>query len=60
MDIGASAMMDMEKLSKWISDSRIDPNDPANSDLVYLLRVGLQFISTFLFFIPFQMNNILN
>lgn len=38
-EIGASAMMDMEVLSKWLSDSRIDPNDPANSELVYLLRV---------------------
>lgn len=39
IDIGASAMTDMEKLSKWLTDSRIDPNDPANSDLIYLLRV---------------------
>lgn len=39
-EIGASAMMDMERLSKWLSDSRIDPNDPANSELVYLLRVS--------------------
>lgn len=38
-EIGASAMMDMEKLSKWLTDCRIDPNDPANSELVYLLRV---------------------
>ena len=39
-EIGASAMMDMDKLSKWLADSRIDPNDPANSELVFLLRVS--------------------
>lgn len=38
-DIGASAMMDIEKLSQWLTDSRIDPNDPANSELIYLLKV---------------------
>lgn len=32
-------MMDIDKLAKWLSDSRIDPNDPANSELVYLLKV---------------------
>lgn len=40
-EIGVSAMMDLEKLSKWINESRIDPNDPANAHLVYLLRVSL-------------------
>ena len=40
-DIGATAMTDIDKLSKWLSDSRIDPNDPANSELVYLLKVSL-------------------
>lgn len=39
-EIGQSAMMDMDKLSKWLTDSRIDPNDPANSELVYLLRAS--------------------
>ena len=42
-EIGASAMMDMDKLSKWLADSRIDPNDPANSELVYLLRVKFMY-----------------
>ena len=36
-------MMDMDKLSKWLADSRIDPNDPANSELVYLLRVKFMY-----------------
>lgn len=44
-EIGASAMMDMDKLSKWLADCRVDPNDPANSELVYLLRVKLTFCS---------------
>lgn len=37
--IGASAMVDVDKLSKWFSESRLDPNDPSNADLVYLFRV---------------------
>lgn len=36
--IGASAMVDMDKLAKWINESRLDPNDPANANLAYLLR----------------------
>jgi len=49
MEIGASAMMDMDKLSKWLSNSRIDPNDPANSELVYLLRVCIQCVTYYIY-----------
>ncbi|XP_067678650.1 coiled-coil and C2 domain-containing protein 2A-like [Haliotis asinina] len=35
--IGASGVVNMEKLAKWFEQSRLDPNDPANADLVYLL-----------------------
>ncbi|XP_023931754.1 coiled-coil and C2 domain-containing protein 2A-like, partial [Lingula anatina] len=50
--IGASAMVDMEKLSKWIAESRLDPNDPSNADLVYMMKpmkdgTGLQMPSYF-------------
>ena len=38
--IGASGMADMDKLSNWIAQSRLDPNDPSNADLMYLLRVS--------------------
>ncbi|KAK7488454.1 hypothetical protein BaRGS_00020239, partial [Batillaria attramentaria] len=36
--IGATGVVNMDKLSKWFQESRLDPNDPANADLVYLLR----------------------
>ncbi|XP_074640810.1 coiled-coil and C2 domain-containing protein 2A-like isoform X2 [Tubulanus polymorphus] len=36
--IGAAGMVDLEKLSKWIAESRLDPNDPSNADLVYLMK----------------------
>lgn len=39
--IGASGVSDPEQLLKWISKSRLDPNDPANADLMTLLRVRL-------------------
>ncbi|XP_046545533.1 LOW QUALITY PROTEIN: coiled-coil and C2 domain-containing protein 2A-like [Haliotis rubra] len=35
--IGATGVVNMEKLAKWFEQSRLDPNDPANADLVYLL-----------------------
>lgn len=35
--IGATGVVNMDKLSKWFQESRLDPNDPANADLVYLL-----------------------
>ncbi|XP_014781199.1 coiled-coil and C2 domain-containing protein 2A isoform X1 [Octopus bimaculoides] len=36
--IGASGIMDLEKLSKWVRTARLDPNDPNNADLMFLLR----------------------
>ena len=38
--IGVSGMSDMDKLTKWIAESRLDPNDPSNADLMYLFRVS--------------------
>jgi len=38
--IGASGVMDMKKLADWFYNSRLDPNDPSNADIVYILRVG--------------------
>lgn len=38
--VSPSGKVDLEKLSKWFEDSRLDPNDPANADLVYMLKVG--------------------
>jgi coiled-coil and C2 domain-containing protein 2A len=37
--IGATGVIDIQKLSKWFEESRLDPNDPANADLVYMLKV---------------------
>lgn len=37
--IGASGVVNLDKLCKWFQESRLDPNDPANADLVYLLGV---------------------
>ncbi|XP_029649306.1 coiled-coil and C2 domain-containing protein 2A-like isoform X1 [Octopus sinensis] len=36
--IGASGIMDLEKLSQWVRSARLDPNDPNNADLMFLLR----------------------
>ena len=40
--LGMAGMTDMDKLIKWISEARLDPNDPSNADLMYLLRVSLE------------------
>ena len=42
--IGATGVMDLQKLAKWFADSRLDPNDPSNADIVYMLRVSLLFL----------------
>ena len=39
-DIGMSGLCDMEKLTKWIEESRLDPNDPGNADIMHLMRVS--------------------
>ncbi|XP_059159082.1 coiled-coil and C2 domain-containing protein 2A-like isoform X2 [Physella acuta] len=35
--IGASGVANLEKLLHWFKDSRLDPNDPNNKDIVYML-----------------------
>lgn len=42
--IGATGVIDIQKLSKWFEESRLDPNDPANADLVYMLKVSTHLI----------------
>ena len=37
--LGAIGVVNIEKLSKWFHESRMDPNDPANADLLYLIGV---------------------
>lgn len=37
-DIGMSGLCDMEKLTKWIEESHLDPNDPSNADIMHLMR----------------------
>jgi len=37
--IGAAGVMDIKKLADWFATSRLDPNDPSNADIVYMLRV---------------------
>ncbi|XP_069126927.1 coiled-coil and C2 domain-containing protein 2A-like isoform X2 [Argopecten irradians] len=36
--VSPSGKVDLEKLSKWFEESRLDPNDPSNADLVYMLK----------------------
>ncbi|XP_052236209.1 coiled-coil and C2 domain-containing protein 2A-like isoform X5 [Dreissena polymorpha] len=36
--IGAAGVMDLKKLADWFASSHLDPNDPSNADIVYLLR----------------------
>ena len=37
--IGASGVSNLEKLLEWFKQSRLDPNDPNNKDIVYMLSV---------------------
>ena len=39
--IGATGMIDPEKLAKWVAEARLDPNDPANANLLYLMKVKI-------------------
>ena len=39
--IGMSGMQDMDKLTDWIANSKLDPNDPSNAALMYLMRVNI-------------------
>ncbi len=34
-------MQDIEKLTKWVIKSNLDPNDPRNADLINLIKVRL-------------------
>uniref|UniRef100_X1Z7B6 C2 domain-containing protein n=1 Tax=Capitella teleta TaxID=283909 RepID=X1Z7B6_CAPTE len=36
--LGVAGMSDMDKLSKWIAESRLDPNDPTNADLMFHMK----------------------
>ena len=36
--LGVSRMQDIEKLTKWIIKSNLDPNDPKNADLINLIK----------------------
>ncbi len=37
--IGMSNMANIDKLSQWVMKSRLDPNDPSNADLMFLMQV---------------------
>ncbi len=39
--IGATGVSDPEQLLKWISKSRLDPNDPANASLMAMLKPAM-------------------
>ena len=36
--IGARSLNDMEKVIQWISDAKLDPNDPRNAPLLHLMN----------------------
>ena len=38
--LGLAALNDVDKLIEWVRNTNIDPNDPANSELMFLLRVS--------------------
>lgn len=38
--LGAAGMMDIHTLSQWISESNLDPNDPANADIMSLVKMA--------------------
>ncbi|GAB1611232.1 hypothetical protein Ahia01_001410400, partial [Argonauta hians] len=40
--IGASGIMDLQRLAEWVRTARLDPNDPSNADLMFLLRPHLE------------------
>eukprot|EP00057_Strongylocentrotus_purpuratus_P019272 XP_011673746.1 PREDICTED: coiled-coil and C2 domain-containing protein 2A [Strongylocentrotus purpuratus] len=37
--IGATGIIDDKKLAKWLMEARLDPNDPANSFLLQMIKV---------------------
>jgi len=38
--LGVSRMQDIEKLTKWVVKSNLDPNDPRNADLINLIKAS--------------------
>ncbi|XP_030418965.1 coiled-coil and C2 domain-containing protein 2A isoform X2 [Gopherus evgoodei] len=38
--IGTSGVTDMKKLAKWAAETKLDPNDPKNADLMQLIMVA--------------------
>uniref|UniRef100_A0A670JNP2 Coiled-coil and C2 domain containing 2A n=1 Tax=Podarcis muralis TaxID=64176 RepID=A0A670JNP2_PODMU len=38
--IGTSGLTDMKKLSKWVAEAKLDPNDPSNAALMQLIKVA--------------------
>nr|XP_032629834.1 coiled-coil and C2 domain-containing protein 2A isoform X3 [Chelonoidis abingdonii] len=38
--IGTSGLTDMKKLAKWAAETKLDPNDPKNADLMQLIMVA--------------------
>ncbi|XP_066919925.1 coiled-coil and C2 domain-containing protein 2A-like [Clytia hemisphaerica] len=38
--IGASGLIDLQKLLSWIGNSKLDPNDPANADIIQLIKMA--------------------
>lgn len=50
--LGTSVVSDWEKLSKWVADSKLDPNDPNNAAIVYLTNVRPSPVSSPLLFCP--------
>lgn len=37
--IGTSGLTDMKKLAKWVTETKLDPNDPSNAALMQFLKV---------------------
>ena len=39
--IGSSGHLDMPALVEWVNQNRLDPNDPANSTILYHVKVNM-------------------
>ncbi|XP_070613462.1 coiled-coil and C2 domain-containing protein 2A isoform X3 [Erythrolamprus reginae] len=37
--IGTSGLTDMKKLAKWVTETKLDPNDPSNAALMQFLKI---------------------
>ncbi|KAJ7389194.1 Coiled-coil and C2 domain-containing protein 2A, partial [Desmophyllum pertusum] len=38
--LGAAGMVDIQNLIKWIEQSHLDPNDPANADIMNIIKLS--------------------